>query len=336
MLDRARFIRTTWSLVAKERIDIPSLALSIRKISAIESADLAMRARKRNVFARHSWENNFYVERLSSLSESTAIEVFTEGPLNHAMKSAADLVDVVEKVVLLSAVLGLSRGEMQRLLAISPHRRFGFDFGISQNFEYLRSSSRREVLLKGILIDERYVRRFHRCGFTTLIEVCISNHSIASRLLTSLGWLWESRQDPETSAALVKTTIASEALLIMNDSEQLRGPLSERTAFLLSEDPATRARISKAVKMVYDTRSRIVHGGHKRNLKLPIGILEGMDRLTLLLLLTLAANSTFWPTQDDLAVWCENQRWGTKSIKIIRPFPSIYLQRSLTQIIDNK
>jgi hypothetical protein len=48
-------------------------------LSAQETASLTESARRRNLFARHSWENNFYVQRIGKLSNTTVLEVLRLG-----------------------------------------------------------------------------------------------------------------------------------------------------------------------------------------------------------------------------------------------------------------
>src|SRR5262245_39534516 len=67
------FIRTTWMLSATRPLDLPNFGASIRLMSMQEAEELAGLIRRRNVFARHSWENNFYVQRTLDLREITII-----------------------------------------------------------------------------------------------------------------------------------------------------------------------------------------------------------------------------------------------------------------------
>lgn len=149
-----------------------------------------------------------------------------------------------------------------------------------------------------------------------------------------MNWLFESRLETAPHAAVVKTAIALESLLIASDSESLRGPLSERTSFLLSDDPLRRRRIARSVKAFYDLRSGIVHGGRRRA---PANgtLLEGINRLVLLLLLTISANVNLWTSIDRVVEEVENRKWGTGNRSIQRPYPSSHLSRAL-QLCEDK
>ena len=144
----------------------------------------------------------------------------------------------------------------------------------------------------------------------------------------SAGWLFESRLETDLNAAIVKTAIALESLLIASESESLRNPLSERGSFLLSDEPLRRRRIARNVRAFYDVRSGIVHGGRRRPFPNE-NLLEGIDRMVLLLLLTLGANASAWASFDRVVEEVEIRKWGAKGVTICRPFPSSVLSRAL-------
>jgi hypothetical protein len=295
---------------------------------------MAELARKRNVFARHSWENSFYLERIGQLNGATVVEVFVEGNLDDVLPKARRTAEILERLAIVSSTLGLRRPRTHQLLSISAHRRYGFDLAISPGFEYLRSSSRRDAQPRGIPINPSFVRRFTRCGFPSLLAVLETDGELAKRLWQGLVWLFESRLEPSATAAVVKSAIALESLLIANDSESLRGPLSERAAFLLSDSATTRRRISKGVKAFYDLRSAVVHGGRRRSAISPTEVIEGVDRMIVLLMLTLAANSSAWPKFESAVEAVEDLKWGASSAKIARPFPGSHLTRAV-QLLES-
>jgi hypothetical protein len=105
--------------------------------------------------------------------------------------------------------------------------------------------------------------------------------------------------------------------------------LAERTAFILADDPARRRRIAKSIKAFYDLRSSIVHGGRRRVSSDPADLLEGTDRIVVLLLLTVAANVGAWTSFDLVIDAVEDRKWGGGSTNLSRPFPASYLSRTL-------
>jgi hypothetical protein len=289
---------------------------------------LAEETRRRNVFARHSWENSFYLKRAAQLADTTVIEIYRSGSLDEILPAARRLADLAEKVALLSSVLSLRRDRTHNAAALSRHRRYGFDLAISPGFKYLRSSERGEADPRGIRIDPTFIRRFNRCGFERLVMSAMSESDVGKRLDQASNWLFESRLETAPQAAVVKTAIALEALLIASDSESLRGPLAERSAFLLSDDSSRRRRVAKGIKAFYDLRSSIVHGGRRR-VAVSTTLLEGIDRLVVLLLLTVSANVGMWPSFGQRVAETENRRWGAGEVKIQRPFPGSHLTRAL-------
>jgi hypothetical protein len=301
----------------------------VRRILASESSALAEQTRKRNAFARHSWENSFYLKRVGQLQDSTVIEVFRSGSLDQVLPAARSLAELVEKVAVISSALGLKRQRTHQLAALSPHRRYGFDLAISPGFKYLHSSQRQEARPRGIPVDDTFVRRFNRCGFPALVAAASSSGDIGRRLEQGVTWLFESRLETSAHAAVVKTAIALETLLIASDTESLRGPLSERAAFILSDEPKRRRRIAKSMKAFYDLRSSIVHGGRRRAPSQPGPLLEGVDRLVILLLLTISHNVAMWATFEHVVEQVEARKWGAGEQPIQRPFPSSHLSRAM-------
>jgi hypothetical protein len=156
-----------------------------------------------------------------------------------------------------------------------------------------------------------------------------SGGDIRKRLEQGVSWLFESRLKTSSHAAAVKTAIALESLLIASDTESLRGPLSERAAFILSDDPGRRLRIAKSVKAFYDLRSGIVHGGRRRGPSQAGTLLEGIDRLVILLLLTISGNAVTWASFDRIVEEVDTLKWGAGLTPIHRPFPASHLSRAI-------
>ena len=88
----SRYIRTTWMFNAKTPLLLPAISVSIRTISANESQKLMQDIRKRNVFMRHSWENDFYCRRIESLANKSVIEVHRQGNPDQIIPAAEKMV----------------------------------------------------------------------------------------------------------------------------------------------------------------------------------------------------------------------------------------------------
>jgi hypothetical protein len=325
----SRYMRTTRLFRSSAILSLPD-DVQIRLFAQDESEELKGLTRKRNVWVRNSWENHFYLKRIESIANSTIIEVFRPGDPDDMMAEAAWSADWAEKVAFLSSSLAFQRKAQYKLIGIGGARSTAYDLTIGPGFYSLRSKSRKPTQSEGIPVDARFVNRFNKCGFSSLYAMCVGNGGMSDRMRLVVGWLFESRQECHLPAALVKTAIALESLLIFSESESLARTLSERAAFLLSPNPQIREIISKTVKRFYDTRSGVVHGSSKKAKTLTSPLVEGMDRLVLLLCLTIAANSTLWNSKEALQMWCEKERWGSPSSDAVVPYPAKQLSNALS------
>lgn len=324
----SRYIRTSWMISAETELELPDTS-KIRHMGQAEVTELAERVRKRNVFARHSWENNFYLQRIRELGDKTIIEVYRPGDPQEMYDVAVRAADLLEKTAILSTTLAVKRDALHRRMGISLRPREEIDFVVGANYRYLKSTSNPEAQATGLVFDGRARRRFERCGFATLYDFCLSSNRLARRVSVSLDWLSESRMEPKLSAAVVKTAIALESLLIFSDSEALARSLSERIAFLLTSSPEVRHELSRIIKGFYNVRSGVVHGSKKKLRRLSPQLVESVDRLSLLIHLVIASNSAIWASVDDLRQWCEGQRWGDPAKDVTIPFPPSYLTNAM-------
>jgi hypothetical protein len=187
--------------------------------------------------------------------------------------------------------------------------------------------------IHGIAVDKTFGDRFNRTGLDTLVAEAIRPAAAAKRLHQGISWLRESRVEQAVNAAVVKLAIGYEGLLGGNDTEPLRRALSERSAFLLSDQPSLRHEISRLVKSFYDLRSQVVHGATRKKSK-PASVdeLEAAERLLLLLLVTIATNNELLAADDSVLQWVEQQRWGANRV-LRRPFRPGDLKRALSKCL---
>ena len=178
--DLSRYVRTTWMLDAQCNLEVPALKARVRFLSDQEAASLAETARRRNVFARHSWENNFYIQQIDKLSNKTVIEVLRPGDPDDMLSVAQTVAGLLERLAVLSSTFALSRSALHRLLAITADRSSTVDFTFGRQFHYLRSKTKPSTVPKGISIDDRFTRRFERCGFPQMLAI-LAKASILSR-----------------------------------------------------------------------------------------------------------------------------------------------------------
>jgi hypothetical protein len=324
----SRYIRNTWIFSSQTSLEFLDSS-KLRFFSSNEAETLAEKVRKRNVFARHSWENNFYYQRAKDLANQTVIEVCHPGDPQAMREKAEEIASHVERIAVLSSTLVLKKKDFLRKLGINTKPRAELNFAYSPDFQFISSTSKKIPKTEGLLIDKTFSKRFDQCGFYDLTAYVQSKSDLANRVYLSLQWLFDSRIEPRIQASVVKTSIALESLLIFTESESLAQSLSERAAFILSCNPTRRELISRILKRFYEVRSGVVHGSQKKAKKLTSALLETVDRIALLLNLVISANSKTWIDTAGLREWCETQRWGEPSNQITIPFPDIYLKNVL-------
>lgn len=321
-----KYIQTTWKLSSQFPLELPRILTRVRAFPEKEAQDLAEIIQGRNVFSRHSYENSFYVSRSRELGNRTVIEIFRKGDPDEIIAESQKVADITEKVALLSSTLATKRDRFQNLLGIKPSLGGEFNITLGRDYRYVRSKCEPVPEVRGISINQRFCRRFFRCGFPELAYFCLSPNTLANRITSAIGWLIEFRQEPSLPAALIKTSVALESLLIFDKSEPLAKSLSERIAFILSSDANTREQLNHAVKKFYNERSRVIHGS---KIRVSPELAEALDRLAILLCLVIANNSEKWRTGNGLRQWCEAKRWGKETSHICLPFPNYYLKNAI-------
>jgi hypothetical protein len=325
----SRYLRTSWRLCSSATLRFPEYNAFIRTIAKDEAESLNKEAQRNNAFIRYPHGNPFYPVRILKLSDKTVIEIFRTGRPSEIGESLDSLASLIEIIVLSSSIMNTSRTQFHNKLAIGKNIRKDHDITIGPGFKSFRSRSKRERIPKGISIDSRFITQFQENGFNKLIQYCQSDSDLSQRVVSALNWLIDSRQETNLSAAFVKTSIALESLFIFNDNEPLTRSLSERCAFILSSYPHIRAKVSQIVRDFYDARSGIVHGGRRKSESLSSNLLELVDRIIVLLILTLAANDKKWTSKDGLRDWCEYQKWDAPDIRVIVPFSERYIKSVL-------
>ena len=293
---------------------------TIRRLPRTEAERLADAIAKRNVFARHRGLRSFYVQRALGLADQTVIEVTVGDRRRDAAATGAAAADILERYALACSVFTKRRQAFLRTTGPWPYRRHEHDLLVSGDLKSLRSRQRRPPAFRPMPIDEKFLRAFARYGFA---HVQAAPHRGGGRMVmrahTALSWLVESRFERSDRSATVKTAIGLEALLILSDSEPLSRCLSERLAFLLSEDPDQRRVIAKVVKTFYNLRSGIVHGG-RPSASASVGFADAMDRLLTLACLVVLRNRAVLQSDDALRTWVECKRWGKAAVDLERPF----------------
>ncbi len=323
---QSRYIRNTWMIAANKSLSFSDNS-AVRYFNDVEAKTLSEMVRKRNIFARHSYENNFYIKRINELSNRTIIEVFRSGDPQEIREDAEEAANQIEKIVMLSATLVVKKDSFLKKIGVHSKHRNELDIIIGSQIQYISSKLKGAKPPDGISITERFKNRFIKCGFPRLYDYCQVKGDLSKRVISSMDWLFESRREPSMHASVVKTSIALETLLIFAESEPLGRSLSERVAYILSSDPGVRKRLSKMVLEFYNARSSIVHGNTRRIAD--NSLIEAIERIFVLIYLTISYNSNLWPSVKEFRKWFEMQRWGYPSSQVNRPFPKHYLKNAL-------
>lgn len=323
-----RYLRTTELLKAEVDLILPHLS-RIYFFGATEADIFVETMRRRNVVARLGGMNNNYLRRASQLRNRTVIEIAGVALPDRMLETGEQVAEVIENLAILATTLVMRRNELHRKLGIVKSATGEINLAVTSGFKRIRLRSQRTPSLEGILIDKSFCNRFSKCGFIRLFQYLQSTGDLTKRVRTSANWLLESRRESRLNAAVVKTAIALESLLVFSESESLARTLSERSAFILSNSPDIRRIISAVILRFYDVRSGVVHGSQKKAKKLTPSLIECVDRLTLILHLIIASNTDVWPSVESLRLWCESQRWDKPFSNLKFPLSRKYLNNAL-------
>lgn len=114
-----------------------------------------------------------------------------------------------------------------------------------------------------MIIDESRLSTMNALGLPIINEVLASQDrtDFQQRLLAALDLYSRSPLERDHGSRMVYVFAAIESLLLRNDSEPIVQNVSERIAFLISDDPQQRKAIVKNVKEAYGLRSKFLHHG---------------------------------------------------------------------------
>ena len=323
-----RYLRTTELLKAEVNLTLPNLS-RVYFFGAKEADVFVETMRRRNVVVRLGGPNNNYLRRASELRNRTVIEIAGVALPDRMLETGEQVAEVIENLAILATTLVMRRNELHRKLGIVKSATGEINLAVTSGFKRIRLRSQRAPSLEGILIDKSFCNRFSKCGLIQLFQYLQSTGDLTKRVRTSANWLLESRRESRLNAAVVKTAIALESLLVFSESESLARTLSERSAFILSNSPDVRRIISAIILRFYDVRSGVVHGSQKKAKKLTPSLIECVDRLTLILHLIIASNTDVWPSVESLRLWCELQRWDKPFSNLKFPLSRKYLNNAL-------
>ena len=328
ILSMEHYFKTTNWLVSREVPLQVGSNCRIRSLSGPDMEALREEVRKRNVFSRHAGPGDFYYRRATALLDTTVVEVCGGG--ESAAHDLASRANLAEEIVAASLVLHGRRRDFLRRVLGSPTAYV--DLHLVKRGHALTVKSTRATVRHptGLILDAAAITRYQKLGFAALFELAVGGTELGSRMRVALGWLAQSRTDPSSKSALVKTSTALESLLVIGREPPTR-TLAERSAYLLSDDPAMRPRIAKAALRFYTLRGQVVHGRSTVTSPEIERVLEFGDRLAVLLGLVVAAQRPTWRTASDVQKFCDRARWGLTS-PCIRPWAKSYLGNTLARL----
>lgn len=319
------YLRTTRWVKAESTIKIAPRC-RIRRYGEAEAKRLAKVIRNRDVNARLRGQRDFYYKRAAGLEGKTVIEIINSGEItpSEELNRRAEL---AETTLMSSLMLRGDRDSFVRKAIGVRGGYFDLDVTTIGFGTKVSSTSQTKQVPAGLNVGRKAGRRLKKNGFQALYEVVTSTGKLAARIKRALDWLLQSRTDRLASSAIVKTATAMETLIVIG-REPTRRALSERSAYLLSDDPKVRLQISRAVKSFYSTRGSIVHGKAPSDNGDLVRTLEFGDRMVVLVSLVLAANADRWNNADDMRQYCDSIRWG-KTMSCSRPWSRRYLNTTL-------
>jgi hypothetical protein len=303
-------------------------AVVVKHLAEADVAAMCEQLRRRNVFARHAG-GGFYTRVLAQMADRTVVELLVPGEPDHVAAEAAIHASAVEDVVLVAALMGLTRSAVAKRLRPRDPSTHRVELAIGPGFRQLRARSARLGGKAGAEIDAPFAKRFSKHGFTHLYRLCTSATDMGTRVRYSIHWLKEAVREANLQSAVIQLAIAMETMFIFSESESLARSLGERLAFLLTDDENMRASVDTAVKRFYDARSGVAHGSRRKLRHLSVPLVDGAARLAVLSLCVVGANAQIWRTPDSLRDWFARERWVTPSA-IDRPFTVMALRRALS------
>lgn len=325
------YLRTTRWLRVQSSVSV-SPDCKIYEYTEEQAKRTAELVKNRNRNARMSGPNDFYYQRAENLGGRTVIEIKRTGQKGYGLSDErlSELSRLAEVAVVASLILQGERATFLRRAVGVQNEIFDLTITERARERTISSNSQREKEPTGLTVDDTAARRFRKNGFRDLYTVVTADSKLSTRLRRSLNWLIQSRTDKSKSSALVKTSTALETLIVIG-REPTRRALSERGAYILSDDPEERREISRAIKTFYSKRGDIVHGkgvGEDDDMS---RILEFGDRLAVLIGLVLSANADRWKNADDVRRYCDAIRWGDDRT-CSRPWSRTYLNTALNRL----
>lgn len=265
---------------------------------------------KADRFAGARRHNDFYGPRLRSMSERVVIDARSKGDPDRVQDHLTRLAGNAEQALVVAGWMTLGRKRLKSHIdhAVEAVR---LDVTIGAGWK-LRSSSSVGRTATPLRVDIDFDRRAQRLGVWRFAASASGGGKLPAALSSALFWLAQAAREQSSTAAIVKVSTALEALLSTSNRSITRN-LSEGAAFLLTDEPARRAAINKAVRNLYDSRSDSVHGSYGPDVVVPEEWLDAASKLVLAVSTVVGDNLRLWSNPQAVQDWVTSARWGSKS-----------------------
>lgn len=299
--------------------------LSLRQFTSDEAAQLYAKLRRRNVFARHAKDNDFYTSRAADFAEKPVLIATASRPEWNA-ESFRRQADVAEALIILATAFALKRKDLHKQIAGFALREPTIDLYLDGYRGTLSTQMRRERSQRALVITETLIRRYTRLGFDRAVQALAAEASFSgARVRLVCEWLLSSRLDPSVGSAFIKTGTAAETLIADDSQGQVTRKVSHRIALLTASNESEFRELRDALRALYGVRCDFAHGRHRGAPTPPqMRQLEAFDRLVALGLAGFSHNCGALTSPSAVARWFSNA-----TVPVPMPFSPSFVRGAL-------
>lgn len=179
------------------------------------------------------------------------------------------------------------------------------------------SSIGSESLAKDLDVDDTYFRDSD-AGFDRIWASlgAPSNGKLMQKILLAVDWVGQSIAEKVSSSAFIKAAIALEVLFTPekgNFAPSIVFQITENVTLLLGEDEASRTRLEREFKRLYEIRSNIAHAGKTDIERADLVSIQEMARRVIFKLLT-APSIKDCATPDELSKVLKKLKYSCPAI----------------------
>lgn len=319
------YIRATPTLTIESELMFGRFKL--RVFPQAEARHLQTLLEKRNVFSRHARSSDHYAEKPSRLA-GRCVLYLVDSDAGAKVDDIRLEAACAEALILVCRAFAERRQALHRYISLETTTHARTDLWIAQRGGQLSTKNSRSRPSKPVPITKRDEKRFVNLGVGSHVLLRSGEATfLGDRIRKVCDWLLLSRLDPNSGSAYIKTGTAAESLIAGDKRGQVTKRLSTRLAILIGKDEAEVREIKQLVVNLYSTRCDFTHGRTRGEAsELEQKRLEVFDRLTLLGLISLAANGAHLASPADVDAWFEAMKGR---LTRPRPFPQRFVDNAL-------